>query len=132
MQCMADSRVAGAAQICTVFAQFTDNTGKAQGPHVFVVRLRDERGRVMPGVRIKDNGPKAGLNGVDNGTPPLLSHCCHVMQSMRWWPAVAAPTLRPSQRWHWKLKLQYLPCSVLCMGHERTTWLADGMMRAAL
>jgi hypothetical protein len=21
----------------------------------------------MPGVRIKDNGPKAGLNGVDNG-----------------------------------------------------------------
>ena len=24
-------------------------------------------GSLMPGVRIKDNGPKAGLNGVDNG-----------------------------------------------------------------
>jgi acyl-CoA oxidase len=24
-------------------------------------------GNLMPGVRIKDNGPKAGLNGVDNG-----------------------------------------------------------------
>jgi len=62
--------IGGAGQhgkVCTVFAQFTDNTGKAQGPHVFVVRLRDDSGHLMPGVRIKDNGPKAGLNGVDNG-----------------------------------------------------------------
>ena len=42
---------------------------------MFVVRLRDDRGLVMPGVRIKDNGPKAGLNGVDNGVLPRLSHC---------------------------------------------------------
>ena len=34
---------------------------------MFVVRLRDDQGQVMPGVRICDNGPKAGLNGVDNG-----------------------------------------------------------------
>lgn len=103
--------IGGAGQhgmICTVFAQLTV-AGKWQGPHVFVVRLRDDTGAVvgrvaichfrysstfvvnlqgtmqnhaqarnrcstmyaagnlMPGVRIKDNGPKAGLNGVDNG-----------------------------------------------------------------
>lgn len=52
--------------MCTVFAQLTVG-GKYQGPHVFVVRLRDDRGAVCPGVRIADNGPKMGLNGVDNG-----------------------------------------------------------------
>jgi acyl-CoA oxidase len=41
--------------------------GKWEGPHVFVVRLRDDLGSLMPGVRIADNGPKQGLNGVDNG-----------------------------------------------------------------
>lgn len=62
--------IGGAGQhgkICTVFAQLTDNTGKNQGPHVFVVRLRDDTGRIMRGITIKDNGPKAGINGVDNG-----------------------------------------------------------------
>ena len=53
-------------QVCTVFAQLTVG-GTWQGPHVFVVRLRDDSGKPMPGVRIQDNGPKAGLNGVDNG-----------------------------------------------------------------
>ena len=53
-------------QISTVFAQLTIND-KWEGPHVFVVRLRDADGNLMPGVRIKDNGHKAGLNGVDNG-----------------------------------------------------------------
>ncbi|KAG2451240.1 hypothetical protein HYH02_003847 [Chlamydomonas schloesseri] len=53
-------------KICTVFAQLTVN-GQWQGPHVFVVRLRDDAGRLMPGVRIQDQGPKMGLNGVDNG-----------------------------------------------------------------
>ena len=53
-------------QVCTVFAQLTV-AGKWEGPHVFVVRLRDDSGRPMKGVRILDNGPKAGLNGVDNG-----------------------------------------------------------------
>jgi hypothetical protein len=46
--------------------QLTVN-GEWQGPHVFVVRLRDDSGGVWPGVRIADNGPKQGLLGVDNG-----------------------------------------------------------------
>ncbi|CAK0741867.1 hypothetical protein CVIRNUC_001356 [Coccomyxa viridis] len=61
--------IGGAAQhgkVCTVFAQLTVR-GKWEGPHVFVVRIRDDSGRPTPGVRILDNGPKAGLNGVDNG-----------------------------------------------------------------
>lgn len=37
------------------------------GIHAFIVRLRFENGRVVPGVRIADCGAKAGLNGVDNG-----------------------------------------------------------------
>lgn len=45
------------AQVCTVFAQLTVR-GKWEGPHVFVVRLRDDSGKPMPGVRIQDNGPK--------------------------------------------------------------------------
>lgn len=54
------------AKICAVFAQLTIED-KWQGPHVFVVPLRDDSNNVLPGVRIKDNGPKQGLNGVDNG-----------------------------------------------------------------
>ncbi|GIL55049.1 hypothetical protein Vafri_10685 [Volvox africanus] len=53
-------------KICAVFAQLTVS-GQWQGPHVFVVRIRDDQGRLMPGVRIADQGPKMGLNGVDNG-----------------------------------------------------------------
>ena len=53
-------------QICTVFAQLTVE-GKWQGPHVFVVRLRGNNSQLTPGVKILDNGPKMGLNGVDNG-----------------------------------------------------------------
>lgn len=57
---------ANTAKICAVFAQLTIG-GNWEGPHVFVVRLRDDAGAVLPGVRIMDNGPKQGLNGVDNG-----------------------------------------------------------------
>ncbi|KAL4517722.1 hypothetical protein Ndes2526B_g02124 [Nannochloris sp. 'desiccata'] len=57
---------ANTAKITTCFAQLTIN-GKWEGPHVFVVRLRDDSGNLMPGVRCADNGPKMGLNGVDNG-----------------------------------------------------------------
>ncbi|KAG2490905.1 hypothetical protein HYH03_010818 [Edaphochlamys debaryana] len=53
-------------KVCVVFAQLTIN-GTWQGPHVFVVRIRDDSGAIMPGVRIQDQGPKMGLNGVDNG-----------------------------------------------------------------
>jgi len=41
--------------------------GEDHGVHAVVVPIRDEAGAPMPGVRIEDNGPKAGLNGVDNG-----------------------------------------------------------------
>lgn len=61
--------IGGAAQtakISAIFAQLTIN-GKWEGPHVFVVRLRDDAGNFMPGVRCGDNGPKQGLLGVDNG-----------------------------------------------------------------
>jgi len=53
-------------KVCCVFAQLTVN-GRWEGPHVFVVRIRDDAGNLMPGVRIKDHGAKMGLNGVDNG-----------------------------------------------------------------
>ncbi|DBB08163.1 TPA: hypothetical protein ACH3X3_008350 [Trebouxia sp. C0006] len=61
--------IGGAGQhgkVCTVFAQLTVD-GKWQGPHVFVVRIRDNNSQLTPGVKILDNGPKMGLNGVDNG-----------------------------------------------------------------
>lgn len=35
-----------------------------QGPHVFMVRIRDDQLRLMPGVRIKDHGPKVQWDGV--------------------------------------------------------------------
>lgn len=53
-------------KVCAVFAQLTVK-GEWQGPHVFVVRIRDDAGNLMPGVRITDHGAKMGLNGVDNG-----------------------------------------------------------------
>ncbi len=43
--------IGGAGQhgkVCTVFAQLTVN-GRWQGPHVFVVRIRDDGGRLNPG-----------------------------------------------------------------------------------
>jgi acyl-CoA oxidase len=53
-------------RLAVVFAQL-EIGGGSQGVHAFVVPLRDERGQVLPGVRIEDDGPKIGLNGVDNG-----------------------------------------------------------------
>lgn len=38
------------------------------GIHAFLVPIRDEEGHRVPGVTIADDGPKAGLNGVDNGS----------------------------------------------------------------
>ena len=53
-------------KIATVFAQL--HTGGAhQGVHAFVVPIRDDAGRPLPGIRLEDNGEKLGLNGVDNG-----------------------------------------------------------------
>jgi acyl-CoA oxidase len=54
------------AQLAAVFAQL-EVGGESHGVHAFVVPLRDEKGRVLDGVRIEDCGRKVGLNGVDNG-----------------------------------------------------------------
>lgn len=40
-----------------MFAQLTVN-GKWEGPHVFVVRIRNDNSGPIPGVRIEDNGAK--------------------------------------------------------------------------
>lgn len=53
-------------RMATVFVKLIVDA-EDHGVHAVVVRIRDEDGRSMPGVRIEDNGPKAGLNGVDNG-----------------------------------------------------------------
>jgi acyl-CoA oxidase len=52
--------------VAIVFAQL-DVNGQRHGVHAFVVPIRDEEGRPLPGVTIQDNGLKMGLNGVDNG-----------------------------------------------------------------
>ncbi len=48
------------------FAQLITG-GQSHGVHCFLVPIRTPDGQVAPGVRIEDCGPKAGLNGVDNG-----------------------------------------------------------------
>lgn len=54
------------ARVAVVFAQL-EVAGEGHGVHALVVPLRDEDGATLPGVRIEDDGPKMGLNGVDNG-----------------------------------------------------------------
>lgn len=49
-----------------VFAQLFTATG-GHGVHALVAPLRDDDGQPVPGVTLSDDGPKAGLNGVDNG-----------------------------------------------------------------
>jgi acyl-CoA oxidase len=53
-------------RMAVVFAQLYTQ-GSSQGVHAFLVPLRDESGRTLPGVQIEDCGWKEGLNGVDNG-----------------------------------------------------------------
>src|SRR5213080_1279797 len=53
-------------RMAAVFAQLFTG-GQGRGVHVFLVPIRDKRGRACPGVRIEDCGEKGGLNGVDNG-----------------------------------------------------------------
>jgi acyl-CoA oxidase len=53
-------------RLAVVFAQLVTG-GESRGVHAFLVPIRDETGAPMPGVSIEDCGPKAGLNGVDNG-----------------------------------------------------------------
>src|SRR5438874_10191651 len=58
--------VARDGRMAAVFAQLV-TAGKGRGVHVFLVPIRDQRGRPCRGVRIEDCGHKGGLNGVDNG-----------------------------------------------------------------
>ncbi|WP_082500390.1 acyl-CoA dehydrogenase family protein [Nocardioides sp. Leaf285] len=51
--------------VAVVFAQL-EIGGESQGVHAFVVPIRVD-GEPAPGVRIEDDGPKMGLDGVDNG-----------------------------------------------------------------
>jgi acyl-CoA oxidase len=53
-------------RMAVVFAQLHVG-GDEYGVHAVLVPLRDQDGRVLPGVRIEDCGHKLGLNGVDNG-----------------------------------------------------------------
>jgi acyl-CoA oxidase len=53
-------------RMAVVFAQLLTQ-GKNHGVHAWLVPIRDEQGNPMPGVTIGDDGPKAGLPGVDNG-----------------------------------------------------------------
>jgi acyl-CoA oxidase len=53
------------AELAVVFAQL-ETGGENHGVHAFVVRIR-EGGEPVAGVRVGDDGPKMGLNGVDNG-----------------------------------------------------------------
>ena len=53
-------------QMAVVFAQLVTG-GESEGVHAFLVPIRTEDGDPVDGVTIGDCGPKAGLNGVDNG-----------------------------------------------------------------
>lgn len=53
-------------RMATVFAKLIID-GKDYGVNAFVVPLRSEEGKILPGVYIEDCGRKMGLNGVDNG-----------------------------------------------------------------
>jgi acyl-CoA oxidase len=53
-------------RMAVVFAQLVTQ-GQRHGVHAWLVPIRDEAGNALPGVTIGDDGPKAGLNGVDNG-----------------------------------------------------------------
>jgi acyl-CoA oxidase len=54
------------ARWAVVFARLVV-AGDDRGLHPFVVALRDDEGRLLPGRRIDDCGAKAGLHGVGNG-----------------------------------------------------------------
>jgi acyl-CoA oxidase len=54
------------AKMAVVFAQLLTQ-GKNHGVHAWIVPIRNADGSPCEGVTIEDDGPKAGLNGVDNG-----------------------------------------------------------------
>jgi acyl-CoA oxidase len=62
--------IGGAAETATVaavFAQLITPDGERHGVHCFVVPIRDDEGKDLPGVTTGDCHYKGGLPGVDNG-----------------------------------------------------------------
>ncbi|KAB1504483.1 acyl-CoA oxidase [Corynebacterium sp. 320] len=56
-------------RFAAVFCQlFTPGVEESHGVHCIVVRIREDDGSAVEGVRIGDHGYKGGLKGVDNGT----------------------------------------------------------------
>ncbi len=53
-------------RMAAVFCQLVVG-GEQRGVHCVLVPIRDAEGNALDGVTITDNGPKLGLNGVDNG-----------------------------------------------------------------
>jgi acyl-CoA oxidase len=53
-------------RMATVFAKLILDD-KDYGVGAFLVPLRDDKGKILPGITIEDCGRKMGLNGVDNG-----------------------------------------------------------------
>ncbi|TAM89080.1 MAG: acyl-CoA oxidase [Jatrophihabitans sp.] len=53
-------------RLAVVFAQLL-TAGQERGVHAFLVPIRDAGGGLCDGVRIRDDGVKGGLDGVDNG-----------------------------------------------------------------
>ena len=62
-----DTNGAVHAHYCVVFARLIIH-GEDEGIHGFLVRIRDEKLKMMPGVTVWDMGHKIGCNGVDNGS----------------------------------------------------------------
>jgi len=91
------------ARVAAVFAQLVVG-GECHGVHALVVPLRDEEGRLCPGVRIEDCGEKMGLNGVDNGRiwfdhvrvarEALLNRYCDVSPEGVYTSAIESPNRR--------------------------------------
>ena len=54
------------AKAATVFARLITR-GVDHGVHCFYVPVRDAEGELLPGISSEDDGPKGGLNGIDNG-----------------------------------------------------------------
>ncbi len=54
------------SRMATVFAQLIVN-GANHGVHAILVPLRDKNHKTFPGIKVRDNGYKMGLNGIDNG-----------------------------------------------------------------
>ena len=53
-------------RMATVFAQLVVR-GENHGVHAVLVPMRDEEGKLLPGIEVEDCGYKMGLNGIDNG-----------------------------------------------------------------